>query len=180
MPSSSPAYAKAPATAPPSPAGAYARPPPVQPKSKGRSKGLSRDELSILRTEQVDAVLAETPWRERGPEDAEFWRGQRWRKGYFGGQKRYAKRGGTRREHFANLAAAGYLMPTEHGAVRVGKGQATETIVGMSTKGGVKGGAKKGEGMKSGGKKGGGKKGGGKKGGGLQTGDQIGPRQFFL
>ena len=119
----------------------YKRPAPIRPTTRGRSNNMSKDEISVLRSEQVHAVLTDRPWRARGPEeDAPFWRGQRLRQGYMGGAKRYAKRGGRNLAYYEQLNREGRLLPTSTGAIRVGKGEALEAITHM--KGTMKGGKK--------------------------------------
>ena len=105
----------------------------VRPTTKGRSTDLTKEELSDLRTEQIDSLCEDVPWSERGPtdDDVGYWRGQPWRQGHMGGKTGYRKRGGKFAEHYAKLARDGRLMPTRHGAVVVGKGEATDAIRAM-------------------------------------------------
>ena len=105
----------------------------VRPTTKGRSTDLTKEELSALRTEQIDSLIDDVPWSERGPtdDDVDNWRGQPWRHGHMGGKSGYRKRAGKFAEHYAKLAREGRLMPTRHGAVVVGKGKASETKRGM-------------------------------------------------
>ena len=71
--------------------------------------------------------------------DAEYWRGQRLRQGWWGGKKRYEKRGGRNLEYFNKLAAEGCLQPTESGATRVARGEAFDSMNEMKRKGKGKG-----------------------------------------
>ena len=102
----------------------------VRPTTTGRSTDLTKEELSALRTEQIDSLIDDVPWSERGPTDAEVnnWRGQPWRQGHMGGKSGYRKRAGKFAEHYAKLAREGRLKPTRHGAVKVGKGEAHAAI----------------------------------------------------
>ena len=74
----------------------------VRPLSRGRSQ-LSQEERRRLQLEQVEAKFKGKRWQERGPLDTDtpFWRGQARRSGAYGGQQRFANRGGKRKEYFA-------------------------------------------------------------------------------
>jgi hypothetical protein len=139
-PSSAPAAlstAASSGSAPAAAANCYADPQPVRPTATGRQTDLTRQELTTLRTEQVDAVAFDVAWKDRGPSDetAENWRGQRFRPGHYGGTKRYAKRGGKNQAYYGGLAAQGMLQPTRNGAVRVEKGEAKGAIFELRAKG---------------------------------------------
>ena len=104
----------------------------VRPTSAKRSTNLSRQELSHLRSEQVEAVLLGKSWEDRGPigTDTPCWRGQPWRNGLMGGKKGWRKRGGKNLAKWKELASEGRLLPVAgpRGAVIVGKGEAREAI----------------------------------------------------
>ena len=73
----------------------------VRPGTRGRSE-LSEEEVRRLQIEELDSKLSGKRWQERGPLDSDtsFWRGQARRSGAYGGAKRFANRGGQRKEHF--------------------------------------------------------------------------------
>ena len=134
-------------SAPAAAANCYADPQPVRPTATGRQTDLTRQELTTLRTEQVDAVAFDVAWKDRGPADetAENWRGQRFSQGHYGGTKRYAKRGGKNQAYYGGLAAQGMLQPTRNGAVRVEKGEAKGAIFELRAKGKGQGKSKEGK-----------------------------------
>ena len=114
-------------------AGPYAAPPAVRPLQRGRAYDLEPNEVAALRAEQTDAVVNNVPWRQRGPDtDAPDappnWRGQPHRRGMFGGQVRYAKRGGKHKEYYAQLHRERRLVPGPGGAI-VGQPGASEAII---------------------------------------------------
>ena len=96
----------------------------VRPLSHGRSTDLTPDERKRLNMEARVAKKAGIPWSERGPEPGQdgerpqFWRGQKFRTGKFGGKTGYKNRGGKWRKYYDDLNKAGGLIPTPKGAVR--------------------------------------------------------------
>ena len=97
----------------------------MKPHTAGRSSNLTDGELNRLRTEQGLAHLSGLTWQERGPvatPEVTYWRGQHLRSGQQGGKVRYAKRGGKRREVYAELARKGMLKPTPGGTVSKSRG----------------------------------------------------------
>ena len=114
----------------------------VRPDARSRSHNLTKEELARLALEQTIAREAGLKWQDRGPQHGvpnwspgdppvvKNWRGNPWREGKYGGKVRYARRGGKRREYYAELNRLGFLKPTRHGAVRVNETQATtdETV----------------------------------------------------
>ena len=73
----------------------------VRPLTKGRSR-LTEEERRRLEIERIDSRLRGKRWQERGPRDAgvPYWRGQKFRTGEYGGQRRFSTRGGTSKEFF--------------------------------------------------------------------------------
>ena len=94
----------------------------------GKSSDLTQEEVYALREEQRAAEELGVDWRDRGPVDAPYWRGQAYRHGHYGGSKGYRNRGGKWREYYAELNRQGRLMPSEQGAKRVAEGTATDLI----------------------------------------------------
>jgi len=103
----------------------------------GRSNDLTPEEIERLRGEEGIAREAHIPWRDRGPQDdaVQAWRGQPWRRGDYGGQRGYRKRGGQNVGFYNQLARQGALMPSPTGAFRVAAGAATATIQANKGKG---------------------------------------------
>ena len=78
----------------------------VAPCTRGRSVGLSAEEVETLRRERAAADYASLKWGDRGPPGPDrngplHWRGQQWRQGSDGGTPRYSNRGGRNREWYA-------------------------------------------------------------------------------
>ena len=73
----------------------------VRPLTRGRSR-LNEEERRRLEIERLDSQLRGRRWQERGPRDGsvQFWRGQAFRKGEYGGQRRFSTRGGKNKEFF--------------------------------------------------------------------------------
>ena len=118
----------------------------VRPMTHGKSSNLTGEELAQLREERQAAAELGVDWRDRGPTDAPFWRGQSYRQGHCGGSKGYRNRGGKWREYYAELNRKGCLMPSKGGAKRVGEGEATAAVKEISEKNAHRKGLHKGKG----------------------------------
>ena len=99
----------------------------MAPNTRGRSYGLSGEEVAALRREQAVAEMAGMSWYDRGPAAGpdeggpSHWRGQVYRPG----SGRHANRGGQWREHYSELARQG-LLPNQgkgKGLPNQGKGK---------------------------------------------------------
>ena len=94
--------------------------------TRGRSYGLTQEEVDVHRNERQSAEDAGMGWSERGPPPTweggpQHWRGQTYRNGLNGGTQRWANRGGKHREYYANLARQGRI-----GNIK-GKGKGKDT-----------------------------------------------------
>ena len=96
--------------------------------TRGRRDNVTEEEIEALREEQHAAREHNVDWRDRGPNDAPFWRGQAYRQGHYGGSKGYRNRGGKWRDYYAKLNAEGRLQPGKGGAKVVPPNKATAEV----------------------------------------------------